>query len=223
MAAVARSCRLRRTGLLVRAAVIVSPVVVLLLGLAGGLQRHLIYLPATEAVPLAAAVLPIAHEVTSRPVTDRSAWFVPAGRPDRGTAVLMGNGNAGTGPGAPLARALAQQGPSVLLFDDRGHGGNPGNPDERGLARDVRAAHQFLVKEAGFSDEHLLIFGESHGAAVVTELVTELPPAGVVLRSPFVDLTSVGRVHDPFLPVRTLLMDKYPLADRLAAVTAPRR
>lgn len=107
------------------------------------------------------------------------------------------------------------------MFDYRGYGGNPGNPDERGLARDVRAAHQFLVEEAGFSDEHLLLFGESLGAAVVTELATERPPAGVVLRSPFVDLASVGKVHYPFLPVRTLLRDKYPLADRLGAVTAP--
>ncbi len=94
-------------------------------------------------------------------------------------------------------------------------------PDERGLVRDVRAAHQFLVEEAGFSDEHLLLYGESLGAAVVTELATEQSPTGVVPRSPFVDLASVGRVHYPFLPVRTLLRDKYPLADRLAAVTVP--
>ena len=210
--------------MVVRAAVIVSAVVVLLLGLVWGLQRHLIYLPVTEAVPPAAAVLPGAREVTleTSDGLNLGAWFVPAGKPDRGMAVLVANGNAGNRTGrAPLARALAQQGLAVLLFDYRGYGGNPGNPDERGLARDVRAAHQFLVEEAGFSDEHLLLFGESLGAAVVTELATERPPAGVVLRSPFVDLASVGKVHYPFLPVRTLLRDKYPLADRLAAVTAP--
>jgi hypothetical protein len=46
--------------------------------------------------------------------------------------------------------------------------------------------------------------------AVVSELATEHPPAGLVLRSPFVDLASVGRVHYPFLPVRTLLRDATP-------------
>ncbi len=47
------------------------------------------------------------------------------------------------------------------------------------------------------------------------------PPAGLVLRSPFVDLASVGRFHYPFLPVRTLLRDRYPLAERLASVKVP--
>jgi hypothetical protein len=52
----------------------------------------------------------------------------------------------------------------------------------------------------------------------VTELATEYPPAALLLRSPFVDLASVGRIHYPFLPVRTLLRDRYPLAEQLARV-----
>jgi pimeloyl-ACP methyl ester carboxylesterase len=56
---------------------------------------------------------------------------------------------------------------------------------------------------------------------VVTELATAHPPAGLVLRSPFVDLASVGRVHYPFLPATTLLRDRYPLAEQLARVTVP--
>jgi pimeloyl-ACP methyl ester carboxylesterase len=67
----------------------------------------------------------------------------------------------------------------------------------------------------------LLYYGESLGAAVVTRLATEHPPAGLVLRSPFVDLASVGRIHYPFLPVRALLQDRYPLARQLATVPVP--
>jgi pimeloyl-ACP methyl ester carboxylesterase len=122
---------------------------------------------------------------------------------------------------APLARALAGAGLAVLLFDYRGYGGNPGRPSEQGLARDVRAAHRFLIDEAEVAPTRLLYFGESLGAAVVSELASEHPPAGLVLRSPFVDLASVGRVHYPFLPVRTLLRDRYPLADQLAGVKVP--
>jgi uncharacterized protein len=120
-----------------------------------------------------------------------------------------------------LARALAGAGLAVLLFDYRGYGGNPGRPSEQGLARDVRAAHRFLIDEAEVAPTRLLYFGESLGAAVVSELASEHPPAGLVLRSPFVDLASVGRVHYPFLPVRTLLRDRYPLADQLAGVKVP--
>ena len=102
-----------------------------------------------------------------------------------------------------------------------GYGGNPGSPSERGLARDVRAARQFLLRETQVPPERLLYFGESLGAAVVTELATEHPPAGLVLRSPFVDLASVGAVHYPFLPVRALLRDRYPVAEQLRGIRVP--
>jgi pimeloyl-ACP methyl ester carboxylesterase len=109
----------------------------------------------------------------------------------------------------------------VLLFDYRGYGGNRGRPTESGLARDSRAALRFLTDEVGLPLDRLLYFGESLGSAVVTELAVEHPPAGLVLRSPFTDLASVGRVHYPFLPVRTLLKDRYPLAEQLARVRVP--
>jgi hypothetical protein len=79
---------------------------------------------------------------------------------------------------------------------------------------------RFLGDDAGLPGDRLLYYGESLGAAVVTELASA-HPAGLVLRSPFVDLASVGRVHYPFLPVRTLLKDGYPLAEQLARVTVP--
>ena len=75
------------------------------------------------------------------------AWYLP-GRPGS-AAVLVANGNAGDRSArAPLARALAGHGLSVLLFDYRGYGGNAGNPTEEGLVRDVRAAREFLVSVA---------------------------------------------------------------------------
>ena len=190
-----------------------------------GLQRRLIYFPLPAQLPRAEAVVAGVREVTLRTVDGLAlgAWLVEAGEPDRGVAVLVANGNAGNRSlRAPLARALASAGLAVLLFDYRGYGGNPGRPSEQGLARDVRAAHRFLIEEAEVAPARLLYYGESLGSAVVTELATEHPPAGLVLRSPFVDLASVGRVHYPFLPVRTLLLrDRYPLADHLTSVKVP--
>ena len=109
----------------------------------------------------------------------------------------------------------------MLLFDYRGYGGNPGSPSEEGLALDVRAARDFLLEDADVPPERLLYFGESLGAAVVTELATEHPPAGLVLRSPFVDLAAVAAVHYPFLPARALLRDRFPVAEQLARVEVP--
>jgi uncharacterized protein len=206
------------------AVVVMLGVAAVMLVLLWTLQRRLIYLPFPRDVPHAAAVLPGAREVTLATADglELAAWFVPPG--DRGgpMAVLVAPGNAGNRSArAPLAAALARHGLGVLVFDYRGYGGNRGRPTEAGLARDVRAALRFLTDEAGLAPRRLLYYGESLGAGVVTELATEHPPAGLVLRSPFIDLASVGRIHYPLLPVRTLLRDRYPVAAQLAGVTVP--
>jgi fermentation-respiration switch protein FrsA (DUF1100 family) len=204
---------------------IVAVVVVftLLVGLLWAFQRSLIYLPDDGPVGAADAQLPGARDVTltTGDGLELGAWYLPGPDADA-PAVLVANGNGGhRGMRAPLARALGAEGLAVLLFDYRGYGGNPGSPSEAGLALDVRAAREFLLREAHVPSDRLLYFGESLGAAVVTELATQHPPAGLVLRSPFVDLASVGAVHYPFLPVRLLLRDRYPVAEQLGRVGVP--
>jgi fermentation-respiration switch protein FrsA (DUF1100 family) len=201
---------------MVRVALVVGSVVLLLLAVLWGCQRQLIYLPDSSAVPTRAGAKEVVLE-TSDGLRLGASLVRPQQR-DRGVAVLVANGNGGNRAGrAPLAQALAAEGLTVLLFDYRGYGGNEGSPSEKGLARDVRAAQEYLV-EYGVPAERMVYFGESLGAAVVTELATERPPGGLVLRSPFVDLASVGQVHYPFLPVKLLLRDKFPLAEQLAGV-----
>ncbi len=210
---------LRRLTALLVAVVLLGLVVT---GAFWGLQRRLIYLPGSAPVPAAAAVLPGAADVvvTTSDGLELAAWWLPAGRDDA-PAVLVAHGNGGSRDlRAPLAAALHDAGLSVLLLDYRGYGGNPGSPTEAGLARDVRGARQWLLDQ-GVAADRLVYFGESLGAAVVTELAVEHPPAGLVLRSPFTDLAAVGSHHYPFLPVRALLRDRYPVAELVARVEAP--
>jgi len=94
-------------------------------------------------------------------------------------------------------------------------------PTEEGLAADARAAHRYLVDGRGLAPRRVLLFGESLGAAVAARLAREQPVGGVVLRSPFTALADVGAVHYPFLPVRLLLRDRFPVAEHVAGVTAP--
>jgi pimeloyl-ACP methyl ester carboxylesterase len=174
-------------------------------------------------VPSAATVIPGARDVRlhTEDGLELGAWHVPADEPRREVTVLVANGNGGDRSlRVPLAEALAKEGLDVLLFDYRGYGGNPGAPSEEGLALDVRAARAFL-EESGVRPERLLYFGESLGTAVVTELATEHPPAAMLLRSPFVDLAALARTHYPFVPVRHLLRDQYPLAEHLRKVDVP--
>jgi fermentation-respiration switch protein FrsA (DUF1100 family) len=56
---------------------------------------------------------------------------------------------------------------------------------------------------------------------VVTRLALEQPPGGLVLRSPFTDLAAVGSWHYPFLPVRLLLRDRFPVTELIGQVQVP--
>ena len=208
---------------MLRSALVLAVVLAVLVGMLWAVQRRLVYLPDGGPVPAAADVLPGGRDVrlTTADGLTLGAWFVPGPTADA-PAVLVANGNGGhRGLRAPLARALSSAGLAVLLFDYRGYGGNPGSPSEQGLALDVRAARSHLLEEAGVPEDRLLYFGESLGAAVVTELAVEHPPAGLLLRSPFVDLAAVGSEHYPFLPVRWLLRDRYPVAEQIAEVRVP--
>jgi len=210
-----------------RAFYVVAAVVVvaaLMLTMLWVFQRQLIYFPGSARAGRASEVLPGGRDVILKTSDglELGAWFFAAETAARGVTVLVANGNAGNRPlRAPLAVALARVGLSVLLFDYRGFGGNPGTPTEEGLGKDARAAQQFLVDEAGVGRSRLLYYGESLGAAVVTRLATEVAPGGLVLRSPFIDLASAGSVHYPFLPVRALLKDRYPVAELLPQVRVP--
>lgn len=200
---------------LARGALVVLAVVVLVLGLLWVFQRSLIYLPDRRPVPPAGTVIAGARDVslTTDDGLRLGAWYVPG---EHEVTVLVAGGNAGNRwHRAPLARALAEHGLPVLLMDYRGYGGNPGSPTEEGLHRDVLAARAFV------GDRPVIYFGESLGAAVVTRLAADRPPAALVLRSPFTDLAAAGQVNYPFLPVRLLLRERFPVADRLASVRVP--
>ncbi|BBU24879.1 alpha/beta hydrolase [Mycobacterium xenopi] len=190
--------------------------------LLASVQRRLIYFPSPGPVPPASALLPDGRDVVldTEDGLRLGAWFVPAAQ--RGAAVLVCNGNAGDRAlRAPLAAALVRAGLSVLLFDYRGYGGNPGRPCEDGLAADARAARAFLAARPEVDPARIAYLGESLGAAVAVRLAVESSPRALVLRSPFTSLTDVGRLHYPWLPVRALLTERYPSIDRIAEVTAP--
>jgi fermentation-respiration switch protein FrsA (DUF1100 family) len=208
----------------VRRALIVAAVValalVVLVGLTWVMQRSVIYLPMGGEPPPAAEVIEGAEDVRLRTEDglELGGWFVPPQDTDRETAVLVTNGNAGNRESrAPLARSLAANGFSVLLFDYRGYGGNPGDPSEEGLAMDAHAAADALA-ERGFDAERTVYFGESLGAAVAANLAAERPPAALFLRSPFSSLADMGRFY---YPVRMILKDEFPVTERVSGIDRP--
>lgn len=187
-------------------------------------QRRLIYFPSRDPVPSATTLLPGGRDVVLE-VDDGKrlgAWYLPAAGDQRRPGAVVFNGNGGDRSGrAQLAVGLSRLGLSVLLFDYRGYGGNPGSPSEKGLAADARAAQAWLAAQPEVDPDKIVYFGESLGAAVAIGLATERSPAALVLRSPFTSLADVARVHYPWLPVGRLLIDRYPSIDRIGSLAAP--
>jgi uncharacterized protein len=189
------------------------------------MQRQLIYFPDEHVVPPADEVLQGARDVTlhTEDGLQLGAWFLPAraGAPSTPMAVLVAPGNGGNRQGrAGLAHELSNRGLAVLLLDYRGYGGNPGSPSEGGLVSDALAATDAL-QAMGYPATRTIYFGESLGAGVVAALQARRPPAGLVLRSPFTELADVGAHHYPFLPVRTLLRDRFPVVEHLSSSLVP--
>jgi uncharacterized protein len=202
-----------------RVAVVLVVAVVGFVSVVWALQRSLIYLPTRQLGPRP----PGAQEATftTSDGLELGGWFFPA-EGAKGRAVLVCNGNAGNrSHRVPLAEALRDRGWAVLLYDYRGYGGNPGSPSEQGLAKDASAAVSWLEDRDDVDVDRIAYFGESLGAAVAAGLAAERPPATLVLRSPFTSLADLGSVHYPFLPVRLLLRDRFPVVDHVASYEGP--
>jgi uncharacterized protein len=191
----------------------------MLSALTWSLQRHLIYLPDAGVPPV-----PDGVEVVRFDTPDGlrlEAWWVPA-RGEPVATVLVTPGNAGNRAlRMPLADGLAARGHEVLLLDYRGYGGNPGRPAEDGLLVDATAARAALLERDEDVADRLAYLGESIGTGVAAALAAEHPPAALALRSPFPRLADVAATHYPFLPVRTLLRERFETLDHLATVEVP--
>ena len=119
-----------------------------------------------------------------------------------------------------MAAELSRRGLAVLVIDYRGYGGNPGSPSEDGLAADADAA-VVALGDLGYPPNRVVYFGESLGTGVVAALQLRTQPAGIVLRSPFTELADVGSHHYPWLQVRALLRDRFPVREHLAHSEVP--
>ncbi|MEN8238919.1 MAG: alpha/beta hydrolase [Actinomycetota bacterium] len=202
---------------------VVATALVAVFGLFWTAQRRLIYFP-TQAVGDVSAVSLDSEDVafTTDDGLTLSAWWIPASDTPDGTTIVVFHGNAGNrADRAPLARALAGQGYSVLLVDYRGYGGNPGSPTEDGLLLDAKAAATYVGSRSDVDADRIVYFGESLGAAVAIAIAEDSPPSALVLRSPFTSLPDVAATHYPYLPTGLLLRDRYPSIDTIGDIDVP--
>ena len=109
---------------------------------------------------------------------------------------------------------------NFLLISWRGFSGNKGKPTEKGLYEDAKSAVAWL-KSKGVNENNIIIYGESLGTGVATEIAQNKNFAGIILESPFTSMVDAGKNQYPYLPVRLLLKDKYESNKKIKNIKSP--
>ena len=109
---------------------------------------------------------------------------------------------------------------NFLLVSWRGFNGNEGSPTEQGLYEDARSAVRWL-KSKGVVEKNIIIYGESLGTGVATEIAQNKNFAGIILESPFTSMIDAGKTKYPYLPVKFLLKDKYESNKKIKNIKSP--
>tara|TARA_B110000438_G_scaffold291866_1_gene329382 strand:+ start:463 stop:1299 length:837 start_codon:yes stop_codon:yes gene_type:complete len=109
---------------------------------------------------------------------------------------------------------------NFLIIAWRGFSGNKGTPTEKGLYNDARSAVRWL-KAQGITEKNIIIYGESLGTGIATEISQNKNFAGVILESPFTSMIDAGKNKYPYLPVSFLLKDKYESYKKIKNIKSP--
>jgi len=109
---------------------------------------------------------------------------------------------------------------NFLLIAWRGFSGNKGKPTEQGLYEDARSAVRWL-KSKGILEKNIIIYGESLGTGIATEIAQNKNFAGIILESPFTSMIDAGKTKYSYLPVKFLLKDKYESNKKIKNIKSP--
>lgn len=148
-------------------------------------------------------------------------WWIP--HPRAGGTILFCHGNTGSiAHRIGLFRYLRRLKVNLLAFDYRGYGRSEGEPSEKGLYRDVRAAYRHLMGPLGQEPERLLLFGHSLGGAVAIDAAQDCPAAGLIVQSSFTDVRAMARSFFPQLPIHLLARNQFRSAEKVGGLALPK-
>jgi uncharacterized protein len=127
-----------------------------------------------------------------------NGWYfkIPGAR----KTILVSHGNAGNiQHRLELCPLLLSTGCSVLLYDYEGYGKSTGHPSLPNVCVDAIAAFDYLTNDEHVQPSDVIIYGESIGCGVTSELSRKRPAGAIILQSPFTSLPACGADKLPFM------------------------
>ncbi|SFU52896.1 alpha/beta hydrolase [Pseudoduganella namucuonensis] len=173
-------------------------------------QRSLIYMP-PPASPVEGA------DVVALPVDGAELRVTVRDRQGARALVYFGGNAEDVNLGLPdLAAAFPER--AIYLMHYRGYGGSTGSPTERALVADALV----LFDKARARHGSVIVMGRSLGSGVAVQVASRRPVAGLVLVTPYDSVQTLAARLFGYIPVGTLLRDKFEswrYAPRVAAPT----
>ena len=109
---------------------------------------------------------------------------------------------------------------NFLIISWRGFSGNSGKPSEQGLYKDGKSAIDWL-KKIGLAEKDIILYGESLGTGIATQIAQNKKFAGLILETPFTSMVDAAKNVYPYIPVGLLLKDKYENEKKIKNINIP--
>lgn len=210
-------------GLILKVAVLLALVAGLFAVLVPRVERRLMYFPGGPYLPPAAAGLKGVQEKVLTPADGARvmAWYAPAAPGQPTLLYLHGNAGALDTRAERIERYLSR-GIGVFMMTYRGFPGSTGSPSEANNVADGKLAYDTLTG-LGVAAGDVVIYGESIGSGVATQVAAARPVGGLVLDAPYTSMVELAALHYPLLalPGRLFMRDRYETRRYIGSVAAP--
>lgn len=191
-------------------------VAIVLLGRLFLRQDRLIFRPG-PVLERSPASVGIRHEEVRLPVTPGSTvtmWWV-SGAEGAPVVVYFHGSDGNLTHELPVVSFLHSLGVNALLAEYVGYGGDGARPNEAGCFGAAEAAWEHVTRGRGFSEDRIILYGHSLGAAVAARTAAGRRCAGLVLQSGFTSVLDLAVRAYPFLPVGPFLRTRLDALDHL--------
>ena len=184
-------------------------------------QRDLMFGASTVRISPSQVGVAQADEVvlTTSSGLELYSWYSKAqtGQP----TVLYLHGNGGSiGTRADLHHRFAEHGYGLFMAGYPGYGGSGGKPSEPGLNAAAALAYQHSL-DSSVRPQDIILFGESLGTSVATQLATRVSARALVLVSPMYSIREIAKQQYPYFPIHSLLKDPFLTFEHIAQIQMP--